>query len=281
MIRVVPAQRLFGPRTVGLVLVVVLASACGSGAGDGGQVTRDTPPPTRVSGPTTSLGVRAAPRWETVNTFSGRGPAQTPEFAIFTDIQWRVRWTCEGTGTFVLTTTPEPRKPGPIATATCPAQGDAYAIHKGSIRLGIQTTGAWTAVVDQQVDSELNEAPLPAMNASSLLTRGNFYNVEKAGEGTALLYKLADGRRFLRIENFKTAENTDLFVWLSQAAKPANSKEAVDADKVVLGNLKSTLGSQNYEIPASVPTDVIRSVVIWCQPVQVAYTAASLTRAAG
>ena len=96
------------------------------------------------------------------------------------------------------------------------------------------------------------------------------------GEGSANLYRLADGRRILRFEGFRTGENTDLFVWLSEAAQPMNSAEAVTTPHVEIANLKSTLGTQNYEIPASVPTEKIRSVVIWCQPVAIAYAVAAL-----
>lgn len=46
--------------------------------------------------------------------------------------------------------------------------------------------------------------------------------------------------------------------------------------KVSIGNLKSTVGNQNYEVPPDVPTERIRSIVIWCEPVSVAYIAAPL-----
>ena len=46
--------------------------------------------------------------------------------------------------------------------------------------------------------------------------------------------------------------------------------------KVSIGNLKSTLGDQNYEVPSELPTDRIRSIVIWFEPVSVAYIAAPL-----
>jgi hypothetical protein len=36
------------------------------------------------------------------------------------------------------------------------------------------------------------------------------------------------------------------------------------------------VGNQNYEVPPDVPTERIRSIVIWCEPVSVAYIAAPL-----
>ena len=44
----------------------------------------------------------------------------------------------------------------------------------------------------------------------------------------------------------------------------------------MLHALKSTIGDQNYLIPAAVDASEIRSIVIWCVPVRIAYTAASL-----
>jgi hypothetical protein len=45
---------------------------------------------------------------------------------------------------------------------------------------------------------------------------------------------------------------------------------------VQIASLKSTLGSQNYVLPASVDEGSIRSIVIWCEPVRIAYAAATL-----
>jgi hypothetical protein len=64
---------------------------------------------------------------------------------------------------------------------------------------------------------------------------------------------------------------------LIDANKPATTVQIVGANKWDLGNLKSTLGDQNYVLPADVPVDRVRSVVIWCEPVRVAYIAAGLT----
>lgn len=224
---------------------------------------------------TVAASTRAAARWETVATFSGAGDGQTEAFEILPDaIQWRVRWTCEGAGPFKLTTTPEPRRAGPITDDDCP-NGEAFAIHTGEIRLGVEAGAGWTAIVDQQVDTPLAEEPLAAMANATVEAEGTFYDIDMSGEGTARLFLAADGRRYLRLEGFETANNTDLFVWLTDAARPTNGAEAFDAGRVVLGNLKSTVGDQNYEIPADVPIDV-RSVVIWCEPVAIAYTAAAL-----
>jgi hypothetical protein len=171
---------------------------------------------------------------------------------------------------------PPPRRPGPVVDTPCPKEDIGYSIVTGPVRLSIEAAGQWRAVVDQQIDTPLDEPLLPGMTPDRVVASGSFYKVEVQGEGTAKLYSLADGRRILRFEGFKTGENTDLFVWLSEAARPMNSAEALNTPFVEIANLKSTLGTQNYEIPASLPTEKIRSIVIWCQPVAIAYAAAPL-----
>ena len=264
------------------VSIALLATACGGG----GDTT--TPPATapattnRPSGGTAVPGTSqpkrtAAPRWETVTTFGGTGTADTAEFVIVpTAIQWRVRWSCES-GQLRITSTPPPRRNKPVVESACPNKGEGFAIHTGAIRLRIETPGPWTAVVDQQIDTVLDE-PAPAGITGGPLGTGQFYDVEKEGSGTAILHRLAGGRRVLRFEGFEVTNNTDLFVWLLDVPAPRTSAEAVKAERVVLANLKSTVGNQNYEIPAEVPDTAIRSVVIWCQPVAIVYSAASLER---
>ena len=264
-----------------LALVVVLALglvACDSGDDTGAPATTASGP---VDVPTTAAGQpsepKAAARWETVTTFNGSGAFQSPEFNILPGaIQWRVRYTCT-TGTMRITSTPPPRRPAPVVDAACPKEDTGYSIVTGPVRISVEATGQWKAIVDQQVDIPLDEPLLAGMTPDRVVASGSFYKVEVRGEGTAKLYRLADGRRILRFESFQTGENTDLFVWVSEAAKPENSSEALNSRHVELGNLKSTLGTQNYEIPASIPTERIKSIVIWCQPVAIAYAAAALS----
>jgi hypothetical protein len=266
-------------RTV-LVLLALSFVVAGCGGGSDGNSGSGAPQTTvaPAAGPTTTAGgAKSAARWETVTTFNGSGAFQTPEFTILPNaLQWRVRVTC-ATGTLKINSIPPPRRPAAVVDTTCPKEETGYSIVTGPVRMAIEATGTWKAVVDQQVETPLDEPLLAGMTPDKVIASGSFYKVEVRGEGTAKLYRLADGRRILRFENFQTGENTDLFVWLSEAAKPANSAQAVGTPHVELTNLKSTVGTQNYEIPASIPTEKIRSVVIWCQPVAIAYAAAALS----
>lgn len=260
-------------------VVAMLLGACSDGGGDSTTASTTAPASTTVAAAGTAPVSRSAPRWETVTTLAGSGRAQTARFDILdAAIQWRVRWTCEA-GSLRITSDPPPRKARPVAEGACPAEGEGYAIHTGAIRLTVDTPGPWVAVVDQQIDMPLVEQPLDGMAPETMIAEGDFGPVEMEGKGTARLYELADGRRIVRFEeDFEVSANTDLFVWLSEAESPTTSKEAVDSPYVELGNLKSTLGSQNYVVPADVATDKVRSVVIWCEPVAIVYAVAPLTR---
>jgi hypothetical protein len=265
----------FVPLMVAVACAAALLGACGSGDKN---VASKGPDTTVVAGgpDTTSSGPKAAARWESVTTLSGGTEPVSPTFDILAGaIQWRARFDCSS-GTLKVETTPPPRRPGAIIDTACPKTGEGYSILTGPVKLTVTATGPWKIVVDQQIDTPLNEAPLPAMATAKVVSQGSFYNVEKNGEGSARVYQLADGSRALRIENLMVNQNTDLFVWLDEAKSPKTSKDVASAQYWVLGNLKSTVGSQNYVIPSNIPIDRVNSIVIWCEPVAIAYAAASL-----
>ena len=133
-------------------------------------------------------------------------------------------------------------------------------------------------MVEQQVDTALREPRLPAMRSSGarVVARSRFYSIERKSNGMALLYRLPAGRLGLRFEDFRTSSNTDLFVWLSEAPRPRTTKQVVRSRYKQIALLKSTVGDQNYLLPRNVNPGSIRSVVIWCDPIQIAYGGVTL-----
>ncbi len=92
--------------------------------------------------------------------------------------------------------------------------------------------------------------------------------------GVAVL-KLGDGRRFLRLDDLRTSNGPDLFVYLS--VTPADGQRDIFDDNFVsLGRLKGNQGNQNYEIAAGVDLRRYQSVVIWCRRFTYAFGAAPL-----
>jgi hypothetical protein len=107
------------------------------------------------------------------------------------------------------------------------------------------------------------------------LATGTFVSLDHATSGTARVFELADGRRFVRLEGFETDNGPDLFVYLS--ANPAGGSEgAFDDDYADLGRLQGNIGDQNYEIPADVDPARYASVVVWCDRFDSAFGAADL-----
>ena len=274
-------------RSTRLVVVLLVAAAvltaCGGGDDDeeaATPVTTAVPFPTALPTPT-SLTVgeaqRAAPRWEQLKVVTGNAPMEVPVNIAAGAIQWRVKWDCER-GKMVINTTPPPPRSGPLVDSSCPDNGEGFSVLQGDIRLAIDASGPWKATVEQQVDTPLDEPPLPEMATARVLGRGDFYNVDKTGKGTAILYELPDGRRALRFEpGFEVLNDPDLVVWLSEATAPKTSKEVDDSPHVEIAALKSTKGSQNYIVPDDLPISRIGSVALYCVPVPSIYIAASVS----
>ena len=92
-----------------------------------------------------------------------------------------------------------------------------------------------------------------------------FHNVE----GVAKVLVLADGKSFLRLENLKSTNGPDLYVYLS------TDKDA--SDIVNLGRLKGNIGNQNYEIPEGTDTSKYNTVLIWCKAFSTLFGSAKLS----
>jgi len=260
------------------VLAALAAAGCG-----GGQEGERADPFEAVEQNEAAANQRArgeaAPRWERVATLSGSGDASKGVRIEPDAVQWRVRWTCRKGG-FEVSQTPAPGEGNPLGKSRCPGKGQAVAIDTGELQLGVRTEGRWRAVVEQQVTDPIDEPPLEAMQAedAEVVASGRFYEIERRGRGKAVLHKLPNGRLALRLEGFDTSANTDLFVWASAAKRPRTTQQALRSDHVEFAPLKATKGDQNYLLPKVVKADAVRSIVIWCEPIRIAYTAASLTR---
>lgn len=108
------------------------------------------------------------------------------------------------------------------------------------------------------------------------LVEGAFRGLEHGASGRAIVIALADGSRFLRLEDLATSNGPDLRVYLSD--QPAAYDWFVyDDDRYVdLGALKGNVGSSNYEIPRDVDLADYRSAVVWCRRFSVGFAVAPL-----
>jgi len=258
-------------RTASLLALAAMAGCGGGAAQDGGPSDPFTEVRRAVERPAAA---RATPRWDRVRVISGEGPATRSVSIARGAIQWRARWRCEGGGSLRASS-----KRDDVVRGRCPGRGvGTAAATTGAQRIVVRADGPWRVEIEQQVDTPLREPPLASMGstASRVLATGRFYGIERRGAGTATLHRLKGGRLALRFAGFATSPNTDLFVWVVRATRPRTSRVAFRARHRTIAPLRSTLGDQNYVLPRGVRERDVRSIVIWCEPVRIAYAAAAM-----
>jgi hypothetical protein len=113
-----------------------------------------------------------------------------------------------------------------------------------AVAFGIYWFAPQRLFIDQRVSETLPSGP-------AVLAEGDFRSLEHESSGRALVLRLPDGRRFLRLEDLDTSSGPDLRVYLSAAAATSGPTE-FGREFVDLGALKGNQGDQNYEIPAGV-----------------------------
>lgn len=117
----------------------------------------------------------------------------------------------------------------------------------------------------------------PPADVAMALATGAFVDGEHTTTGTASVLQLADGSRYVRLENFSTSDGPDVHVWLTdQQAGGDDWGKYDDGRYIPLGELKATDGNQNYLIPADANLAGMRSVVIWCDRFNVAFGSAAI-----
>lgn len=177
------------------------------------------------------------------------------------------------------------RKPLVIVTAVLLLAG---------LAVGLALFEPWRLVTDSTVDeaapstSSTPTDPTPTASASPagqptdaprdrVLARGEFEDAEHGTEGVAKVLELADGRRFVRLEDLATSDGPDLHVWITDRPSGGDWGSYDDGRFVRLGELKANNGNQNYEIPADADLSGLTSVVIWCDRFNVAFGTAPVT----
>ncbi|MEO1433061.1 MAG: DM13 domain-containing protein [Cyanobacteria bacterium J06633_8] len=93
---------------------------------------------------------------------------------------------------------------------------------------------------------------------------GAFIDAEHPTKGTASIVT-ENGKKYIQFdEKFKSDNGPDLFVILHKDNKlPITGIK--EADYVSIAPLKSTKGTQKYEIPKNVDLANFKSVAIWCR----------------
>jgi hypothetical protein len=145
----------------------------------------------------------------------------------------------------------------------------------------IAVAGAWYAFRPERlfINQKVNEQ-FPTASAANMepmkLASGVFHARAHETKGTAAIFKLADGRRALRLTDFETSNGPDVHVYLVAAADAKDNDTVKNAGFVDLGSLKGNIGDQNYEVPANVDLAKYRAATIWCARFNVNFGTAPL-----
>ena len=194
---------LFGSTTAPAVVAASSRDASASGGGASAQKTV----------------LRSQPWWQRLGTFRGSGSARTAPVAMGSEaLALRVSATCT-TGRLAV------RGPGAgpaLLDVACPARATRKVVREPAGALRVTATGPWQLQVAQQIAVPLISPPLPAMTAPGArrVETGSLYRISQVGVGRVDLYRLADGRWALRLQNFYVTPNVDLQVRLSKLPAP-------------------------------------------------------------
>ena len=146
-------------------------------------------------------------------------------------------------------------------------------IPEGMSRAEAEETMEAAAETEQPVAESMMEA-MEEPEVVAVLT-GEFEDGDPfhTGEGTATLYRLADGRHVIRFEEFRVRNGPDLRVILT----PVGRGDVLADGYIELGELKGNIGNQNYFLPDDADPDDYKAVIIYCWPFRVVFAAAELS----
>ena len=128
-----------------------------------------------------------------------------------------------------------------------------------------------------QAEDPVEEPMMEAMEEPEViaLLTGEFEDGDPfhTGEGSATVYRLADGRHVVRFESFRVRNGPDLRVILT----PVGREDVLADGYIELGELKGNVGNQNYFFPEGIDPGDYAAVIIYCWPFRVVFAEAVLT----
>jgi hypothetical protein len=141
--------------------------------------------------------------------------------------------------------------------------------------------GAWWVFRPEKlwVNVKVNEpAPLASNADLQPLYTGLLAGRAHPTSGRASIYQGLDGKRDLRLTDFKTSNGPDVHVLLAQSTDDNVGRDFVkgELNSLELGQLKANQGDQNYDLPGSADLKRYDTVVIYCERFHVVFGLAKL-----
>jgi hypothetical protein len=107
--------------------------------------------------------------------------------------------------------------------------------------------------------------PAPVVDGPAQLSTGRFTGIDHRAEGTANVFRQADGRLVVELHDINFQSGPDYVVYLV----PGRDARAPTDDAADLGRIKGNKGTQYYDVPAGVATDGStdrpQTVLVWCR----------------
>ncbi len=111
---------------------------------------------------------------------------------------------------------------------------------------------AWYAFRPERLFiNEYVDEKLPAPDNGSApepLESGTFHSVLHPTQGTATVYRIADGSRVIRFTNFRTSNGPDVHIYMVAADDATDNGSVPRAGFIDLGSIKGNIGDQNYTL---------------------------------
>ena len=107
------------------------------------------------------------------------------------------------------------------------------------------------------------------------LVMGQFRGYAHETEGNAGIFDV-NGKRVLRLTNFKTSNGPDVHVYLVAAPDAKDDATVKKAGFLDLGSMKGNMGDQNYDVPDNADLARYQAVTIWCARFNVNFATAPL-----
>ncbi|QLH02277.1 hypothetical protein C5F47_01170 [Nitrosopumilus cobalaminigenes] len=127
-------------------------------------------------------------------------------------------------------------------------------------------------IVSHDKESVMEEEAMMMEEVIPVSYAGTFVGVGDGihdAQGNVFTIPLEDNSNILRLENFKSTNGPDLYVYL---ATDDNASEFIN-----LGELKANNGNQNYEIPENSDLNKYNKVLVWCKAFGVLFGSAELS----
>jgi len=127
-----------------------------------------------------------------------------------------------------------------------------------------------------QQERVADKESMEAMSDGNVLKSGSFEGRAHPTSGSIEIIE-KDGHTLVVLsDDFKSDSGPELHIVLTEHDSPKNSRDLHSGENLDLGILKSTKGTQTYEIPAD-KVDKLKTATVYCKPFKVIFGSASLS----